>query len=576
MTAQNLSLTSYDYDELKKSLVEFIKAYDPEFSDIDYSGSAIDTLNSFLSRNTQLVGYAANFIASESFLQSAQLRKNVVASAGKLSHVPRSRTASQCVIDIKVIPVDKTNLPKTITANKGLNFLVNIEGNAYSFTNKDSFVLDIDANDDYVATGVTLYQGQLITTSQTYNQVQKKIVIPNKNIDTSTLKVIVDDSNAAISNTVYVRANEIKDLSVSKPIYFLSENSDEEYEIEFGKNIVGLEPSDNSVINLEFITVRDFTNNVDQLVCASSIEGYTNIEVTVTQPSFGGAEREDIETTRFLAPRVYQSQQRAVVDIDYEGILREKFGFIKTVNTWGGETNNPPMYGDAMLSIITYDANLLADYVKQDIIDYLTDYSVTAITPVIVDPVYYYINVTSEIIFNEINSTRTFAELRSVIKADMYTYSDTLNNFDRYFNETEICSLAKKYKGVESISNTTQLYFIEPVINNNNAYEIKFYNAIKEESLLIENVSIDITYTNQKVIDDGEGNVLLSYTDSNGFNLTTNIGTIDYTNGVVSFVTTFLNTNDLKVVVEPQEDNIYSNQNNVLQIDEITINRKVI
>lgn len=573
---QQLNLTSYDYDELKSTLVEFIRSYNPEFSDIDYSGSAIDTINSLLSRNSQLMGYAANFIASESFLNSAQLRKNIVASAAKLSHVPRSRTASRAVVKITVKPSDKSNLPVNIEADKGLSFLVNIEGNSYTFTNKDKFVLSLDENDNYVAEKVDLYEGRLYQLKQVYNKGNGKLEIPNKNIDTSTLSIAIDNSNSNLNDKLFREADSIKELNPRSSVYFLSENSDELYTVEFGKGVIGSEPADGAVIKTDFIAVSVFNNNVNKLICGSSISGYSNIDVEVLVPSYGGSEREDKEITRFLAPLTYKAQNRAVNDIDYVTLLRNRYGFIKTGVAWGGEKNIPPRYGDVMIALITNEASLVSSSIKTEMERYLDDYCVGAITPIIVDPEYFYIKINSSILFDGTKTKKSFEESKTEYINHIMEYSDTLNDFTRYYNDNKVTCLTSSIPGFESISNVVSLYTELDIDNNiEYIYNVDFFNTVKPGSFKITNFRVSLDGKEQTIKDDKEGNIVYSYIDynSNVYHERV-IGDIDYTTGIVNFSIQFNSNDKIRVIVCTEDENVYTRQQKVLQIKEVTAEQK--
>mgnify|MGYP000462635782 CR=1 FL=1 len=53
--------------------------------------------------------------------------------------------------------------------------------------------------------------------------------------------------------------------------------------------------------------------------------------------------------------------------------------------SWGGEENDPPLYGNIVISIIPNQGSNISTSTKQEIINFFKDYNVGSITPVIVD-----------------------------------------------------------------------------------------------------------------------------------------------------------------------------------------------
>ena len=153
-------VVSYDPQELKRNLIEFLQA-NPDFADFNYEGSAINTIVDLLVRNTHYIGYMSNMVATESFLDSAQQRSNVVSHAQKLSYIPKSRTAATAIVDVEVIPAG-TPSEFNLTCNKGSTFIKTVGNVSYTFTNRHEFTLTRTSAGRFVARDVELKQGVLI------------------------------------------------------------------------------------------------------------------------------------------------------------------------------------------------------------------------------------------------------------------------------------------------------------------------------------------------------------------------------------------------------------------------------
>jgi hypothetical protein len=562
--ANQLNVTSLDTEDLKQSLIRFVQEK-PEFSDIDYEGSAINTIVDLLVYNTNITSYQANMIANESFLDTAQIRRNVVSHAQKLSYVPKSTTASRLICDIEVIPVETTNIPTSIVMDAGTQFIASSDNVSFTFINNASYVLSYsNISQSYKAFDVDLYQGQRITERYTY--ASEPINISNTNADTSTMLI-------NINSTPYIKATSIDEFSNTSLVYFLGENQYTQPVIEFGKNILGLEPSDGDIVNITYIaTEQDNANGLTNLVPASTISGYSNIVPTVTTAAYGGSEREDIDTIRFQAPKIYQAQDRALTDTDYIPILKTRFSFIKSAIAWGGETNIPPAYGTVFISILS-DSGQITSSVKQQMVSFLSTKNVGSVTPTIVDPVVFKANLSIIFSYDNRRTNLSFSGLVSAISDVVAQYNEEISDFGLFLNPSELISRIKMVSGVTSVDITKLVYKDVDVLNfENPLYSVEFKNEIEAGSLTIDGFSVANNSTETKVYDDLLGNVFLSYVDSSSITRVSNIGTIDYETGEVKFALNIIDGSlTLRVFVRPLQDNFYVNQSQIISIDQTDI-----
>jgi len=562
--ANQLNVTSLDTEDLKQSLISFVQEK-PEFSDIDYEGSAINTIVDLLVYNTSFTSYQANMVANESFLDTAQIRRNVVSHAQKLSYVPKSTTASRLICDIEVIPVQKTNIPTSIVMDAGTQFIASSDNVSFTFINNAAYVLSYsNVSQSYKAFNVDLYQGQRITERYTY--ASESINLSNTNADTATMLINVN-------STPYTKATSIDEFSNIALVYFLGENQYTQPVIEFGKNILGLEPSDGDIVTITYIaTEQDNANGLTNLVPASTISGYSNIVTTVTTAAYGGSEREDIDSIRFQAPKIYQAQDRALTDTDYIPILKTRFSFIKSAIAWGGETNIPPAYGTVFISILS-DSGQITTSVKQQMVSFLSTKNVGSVTPIIVDPDIFHANLNIIFSYDNRRTNLSFSSLVAAIKNVVTEYNEEISDFGLFLNPSELISRIKMISGITSVDINKIVYKDVNVLNfENPLYSVNFKNEIHVGSLAIDGFSVANNSTETKVYDDKLGNVFLSYVDSSSITRVSNIGTIDYKTGEVEFALNIIDgTESLRVFVRPLQDNFYVNQSQIISIDQTDI-----
>jgi len=567
----DLELTNYDYDDLKSSLIKFLKTYNPLFGDFDFEGSNIDSLCALLTRDTHYVGYMASMVANESFIDTAQLYENVASHAQDLSHCPTSCTCAKLVADIEVTPSSTTGLAISIEMAIGSTFLSTSDNTSYSFVNKEIYLLTYNSvRGTYKASDVVLYQGNAITSKLLYSG--SALVLRNKRIDTSTLTVKVAQTTASATNVTFTEANDLQDLSSTSNVYFLSYNTSGYYQITFGKDILGTEPATSSIVTVTYLVAEEeHGNGVSSLTAASTIDDYSNITVTVSTNAYGGAEKEDIETMRFLAPLTYEAQNRCVTPTDYEVKLKKAYSFIKYIKAWGGEDNDTPQYGTVMISVIGSERDFVSTYIKSEMVDYLTSYNVGAMTPTIIDPVLIGISTTVNFAYDKTVTSKTFAELSALVTTAVQAYSDSnLNNFSLYYNNSALVAKLMAITGITTVNIDKSIFTdVDLVSATTTKYEFTFENALVPGSITISGGVINSAAT-ETIYDDALGNIYLKQVISN-VTTTSKIGTVTYSTGYIQFTATFTNTADtFRINTDIVNDNLYMSKNKIAYIDSIT------
>ena len=138
------------------------------------------------------MAYLANMSTNELYLDSADIRNNIVSLAKMLGYTPNSpRAPPRASINLVVNDGSGTS----ITMSKGTTFTSVVDGVDYQYiTNEDITTTPLDGV--FTFSNVTLYEGTLVRFKYTVDttDVDQKFIIPNANADTSTLKVSVQNS----------------------------------------------------------------------------------------------------------------------------------------------------------------------------------------------------------------------------------------------------------------------------------------------------------------------------------------------------------------------------------------------
>ena len=227
-TSKRLDVSELDYDQIRNNLKLFLQNQ-AEYSDYDFEGSGMAVLLDLLAYNTHYLAYNANMLSNELYLDSADIRKNVVALAKQLGYTPTSVVSPQAVVDITV-----NNVPAgtaSITMAKGTTFGTSIGQLNYNYiTNEDITITPVDGV--YKFSNVTLYEGTAVSFQYTVDlsDVDQKFIINDEQADTSTLKVIVQNSSSDTTQSTYTKSDTLTELDSTSKIYFLQEENDGRFE----------------------------------------------------------------------------------------------------------------------------------------------------------------------------------------------------------------------------------------------------------------------------------------------------------------------------------------------------------
>jgi len=588
MSSHRLDISQLDFETIKGSLKRFL-SNQAEFKDYDFEGSSLTVLLDLLSYNTHYLAYNTNFVANEMFLDTAQLRSSVASLAKLVGYTPNSARAP--VADLKIVINDGTG--SSITMPAGTKFTSSIDGTSYSFVNvQDVIITPVDGV--YTAQSVNIYEGSYVSYSYTNNSsdVDQRFLIPSDRADTTTLKVVVQNSSADSTSNTYTRATSITELDGTSKVYFLQEAENGQYEIYFGDGVIGKSLSDGNIIYISYVvTNKTEANGASAFSLSGSISGFVDITVTVNSKAQGGAEPEAIASIKQNAPSFYAAQDRAVTVEDYKVKVKELYANTQSVSAWGGEDAETPFYGRVYISILPTSGSNLTDSTKNSIVTSLKKYSVASVTPVIVDPETTSILLTSNVKYDAQATTKTSSTLKSDIVSTITNYNlNTLQQFDSMFRYSKLTKLIDD-TNTAILSNITTVKIRKsflPTLGSSTKYTINFNNALYNphsghkslEGGIIETsgFKIDGDSTNIWFLDDdGAGNVrryrlvgsvrtyanatqgTISYATGQIVLNSLNISSIENIRGTASTV--------IELTVEPRSNDIVPVRNQILEID---------
>lgn len=354
MANTSIDLVGLDFTTIKSNLKTYLKN-NSAFKDVDFEGSNINVLIDLLSYNTYLNSFYTNMVASEMFLDSAQLRDSVVSHAKSLNYTPRSFVSSKADIQLNITP---STTVSNIVVPKGTSFTSRVGSNTYTFSTDSNLILNSSVGGTFSA-NVELYEGFYVTDTFVFNysNTSQRFILSNPTIDTTSLSVTVIEDNGD-STLSFSKAENLVGITSTSKTYFLQAAENQQYEIVFGNNVFGRKPKDGSVVIAEYRNCSgELSNGASLFRNDGNIDGHSNVSIVTINNSSGGSVSEDIESIRFNASRNFQIQSRAVTSTDYESILKSNFPEIESISAYGGEELIPPKFGKVYIAVDIQNAD---------------------------------------------------------------------------------------------------------------------------------------------------------------------------------------------------------------------------
>lgn len=600
----SLDLVSLDFTTLKNSLKTYLKGQ-AVFQDFDFEGSNINVLLDLLTYNTQLNAFYLNMVASEMFLDSAQLRDSIVSHCKELNYLPRSFRSAEASVNLKITSSSSTT--QSVTIPKGTSFSAKVGSNNFTFTTAESLVLSNGTSNStasvFIANSVSIYEGTYITDTfvTDYANTSQRFVLGTPTVDTRSLDVSVVENSGANTLT-YVQASSLFGVNAISQIFFVQGAEDSKYEIVFGDNIFGRKPADNSVVVIQYrISSGELPNGAAKFTVDGSIDGHSNVAVTTVVNSdgslasaSGGAINETLSSIKFNAPRYFASQERAITPEDYETLLQTNFPEIQAISVYGGEDSDPPQYGKVFISVDIANADGVPDSKKSVYSNFISSRTALSIDPVFINPEFMYVKVDSSVDYNVKLTSKTSGDIQTLVAQKISNYNT--NNLEDFKATLRYSKLVEAIDSADTsiVGNETDIRAIvkySPTLNTTTRFTVSFNlplinslpPAAVEHSVSSLRSLTSSTFTFDDAVcifeDDAQGNVFVSTLSGNTLTRLKKVGTVDYDTGAVTIgdiVISYYSNSGIKFYAIPREKNIFSSKNVILKINDedvtITVN----
>ena len=499
---QKLTISELDFSEIKKNLKNFLRDQN-EFTDFDFEAAGINVLLDILAYNTHYMAFYNNMIANEMFLDTALMRESVVSHAKMLGYTPRSSVAPRATVNLQI--TRDYGSASSLTLPRFTKFAsAPIGSTSYTFVNRDTVTVDFDPTcNRFCFDDLYIYQGQPLSYTFTYDSTNNptgSFELPDAGIDTSTLEVVVQESSSSFRKEKFTLSTDSTNTVATSPVFFLEETRGGKYRIYFGDDVLGKKLTNGNIVIVTYIiTQGSAANKANAFSLIDSVGGYSTSVVYPVTAASGGTGQESIESIRSTSTKAYISNNRGVTKDDIIGLINQRYPYFESVNVWGGEENDPPVYGKVFLAAKPTSGYEITESEKLDVINNVVKpVSVVTVIPEFVDVDYNYLNIYAEVYYDKTKTNRNADSLKALIRNAILAFRDSdLNDFNSKFKMSKmlrniddsdlsisysdaICTIQKRFIPQVGAARNYTLNFGTPLTREDSRYPIYSTPAFRQ------------------------------------------------------------------------------------------------
>lgn len=570
-----LNVTDLDFDTIKQNLKVYLQSQE-EFQDYNFDGAGLSILLDILAYNTHYNATLAHLQANEMFIDSAVKRNSVASIAKTLGYVPTSRRSAKANIIYEITPPGSYS-GTSLTISRNTQFVAKTANKSYTFYPKEDYtsgLVTLVSGSTGFSFPMELIEGKRVSNNFVVDLSNRSgpFIIPNTNVDTTTIRVRVQESSSNPTLSTWNFYDDIMSVDPTTRAFFVEEGPSGLYELRFGDDILGKQLTVGNIVIVDYI--------VSSGVAANSIPNFASTQtftasgetkvVYLESAAAGGREKESIDSIRYNAPKFNATKNRVVTSEDYETLIRSRFNNVNSIAVWGGEENNPPIYGKVFVSIQPIPGSVITQ-ADRDIIarDIIRPRSVVSIQTEFVDPIQTYISLGVSVNYNKNTTTLTASRIESEVRTVIENFfTNNVNKLQKNFYYSKLlAAVIATTQSIFSASIQVTLHKRIPVIVGlSEDYVIRFNGALQPETIRTTYFNTTITGTQYEVyITDGHPNTpgdngtLVMKRSSDDVIVSSNVGTVDYTTGVVTISDLTIDSlvggdSQLRVYAEPFGD----------------------
>jgi hypothetical protein len=487
-----LRVTELEFQQIKNNLIQYLSTSE-QFSDYNFEGSGINNLLDILAYNTHYNAILAHLQANEMFIDTAIKRSSVVSIAKTLGYTPRSVIAAKARVNVVV----ESNDPGPLSLPENTKFSATVGDQNFTFVTLSEHIAD-NVDGTFIFSNVDIVEGAFITQQQlvTPDTVSGPFTIKNNNIDLSTLRVIVQNSQSDLTTYAWKRSETVIDVTRDDRVFWVEEGQSDYYKVFFGDDIIGKSLTPGNIVVFQYVASQGEVANGAQAFSIQTSLGGADPITTLVNPASGGSDRENIDSIRFNAPKYNATRGRAVTSEDYKTLIFSAFDKAKSVAVWGGEQNVPPIYGKVFISVDPKNNYIITDSDKDNLINnIIRPRSVLSIQHEFVDPTYLHVGMSVKVSYNPKITPYNANQIANIVAGEIRRYfSNELSTLDKKFYYAQLVNRIQTSQRsiLGTLIDLRVQRRIVPILNVPESLTVYFTTAIEPNSFRSTNFKTSI------------------------------------------------------------------------------------
>jgi len=361
--ADKINYVSGDYDSIKTELFAKLQSL-PAWKDVQNENSIGNTFIRLYAYLGDLLFYKMNKLTNESYLQTVEIKDNILKIIKMLNYVPRKSTGSHGTVTFSINSAHYNN----IIIPQGT--LIRSSGGISFYTIKEyELVIGDTSVDCKVIQGLqreSYFKGDGTTNQEYYINIDNKDYYVGEDV----FKYQSDEFKAIklyVNNTEWTNIDNLIASEPTDKVYIVESFNDYGVKIRFGDGTFGAVPALNDDIKVIYnvnIGVAGNVNSEDITTIETSIYdsalSLQTLTVTNKLAYINGGDPETVEEIRYNAPKYFASGDRGITKEDFEAMIEKDFANILDINIWAEEDKTPPnfkLYNQVNICLLIDDGN---------------------------------------------------------------------------------------------------------------------------------------------------------------------------------------------------------------------------
>ena len=330
-----IKYTQLDYDTIKQGIVQFIRANYPNIQNDFFESNAGIMIIDLLSWINDTLALRADFLVNEAYLATASTQKAILQMLSYINYYPASASPAVGTVTITLTDGDPglftgaalTNDVIISTASAPYEiFITDNSGNPLTY---EVFKSSIDRESTVIFPAGSIIGSYITADIHEGKTVLNNIKLPSNVTQNFTITLpdtnIIENENDVtinINGVIWRQTTNFAFENGQTNTFELRQINQSQYNVVFGDGIFGAIPPSNGLIDIKYRIGGGAVGNIS-LGTMNTVQTLTSNQLPVTfkfynsTAAVGGADQENLEYSKKIAPKNFAAQLRTVTGEDY-------------------------------------------------------------------------------------------------------------------------------------------------------------------------------------------------------------------------------------------------------------------